>query len=761
MRIFAACLLAGASLLATAAYAAPDADTTAADAPAAHENTEIVVIGRGESRQVQRLGNEDIAELAAGTSPLKAIEKLPSVNFQGADPFGAYEWAERISIRGFNQNQLGFTLDGIPLGDATYGNVNGLHISRAITSENVGEVRVSQGAGSIGTQATNNLGGTLEFFSRDPEAEMGAQLNATYGSDHTVRLYGRFDTGLVNGDGPGAWVSYVHSNMDKWKGVGEQRTDQVNAKAVIPAGPVRFVGTIAWSDRHENDYQDMSLGMIKRLGSDWDNISGDYKLAVLVADVANNRGDTGAPVSNAAAGTVYPTPFATVDDAYFDAAGLRRDWLGSFGVESDKGATIHYSLKGYFHDNHGQGLWYTPYVPSPGGTSPISIRTTEYDIDRKGVFGDIGGSFGFNELTVGAWYENNDFRQARRFYALNSRGAPDRFSLDFQENPFATQWDFRYNTKTVQYYVEDKLTFGDLVVNLGWKGFDVRNSADPIVAGGLASGKIKVTDWFQPHAGFAYTIAPGAELFGGFTQVTRAFVSSATTGPFATTQAGFDALGNLKPESSDTYELGGRFRRGPFNGLLAGYYADFQNRLLAQTTGAGIVGNPAILQNVGSVRSWGIEAAGEARLGYGFTAYASYSYNDSTYRDDVFNSVGALIAHTKGKTVVDAPKHLLKGELGYEGERFFGRVGGNYMSKRYFTYENDQSVAGRVIFDATVGVKLDLGGRKFELQGNATNLFDKHYVSTIGTNGFGNKGDNQTLMVGAPQQFFITLKAGI
>ncbi|WP_163452224.1 hypothetical protein, partial [Escherichia coli] len=74
------------------------------------------------------------------------------------------------------------------------------------------------------------------------------------------------------------------------------------------------------------------------LGYKWDNISNDYALAVRVADIANNRGETGAPVSNAAAGTVYPAPFLTVDDAYFDAAGLRRDWLGSFGVESIGGA---------------------------------------------------------------------------------------------------------------------------------------------------------------------------------------------------------------------------------------------------------------------------------------------------------------------------------------------------------------------------------------------------------------------------------------
>jgi len=770
IRIVSACLLAGTALswplAAQAADKPADDDKAAAatptaddNAPAAADTTDIIVIGRGESRQVQRIGAADIDILPSGTSPLKAISKLPGVNFQSADPFGAYEWSERVSIRGFNQNQLGFTLDGIPLGDGSYGNVNGLHISRAISSENIGETRVSQGAGSIGTQATNNLGGTVEFFSSDPTETFGVTANGTYGSDNAVRAFFRLDTGVLGDNGPSAYVSYAYLDTDKWKGWGSQRQSQVNAKFVAPVTPgVRLVGTFDFSARRENDYQDMSLDMIKRLGWNWDNISNDFPLAVKVADVGANTGYTGAPKLNPAAGTSWPAPFANADDAYFDAAGLRNDYLASLGAESTGNSRIKWNLKGYYHSNHGQGIWYTPYVPSPSGV-PISIRTTEYDIRRKGVFGSVGSDFGqLGEITVGGWYERNDFRNARRFYGLDSRLAPTRDSLDFQEGAFATQWDFQYHTDTVQYYVEDKLTFGRLTINLGWKGYDVRMSATPIVSGGLAQGKIKTTDWFQPHAGLVYKLGGQAEVFGGFTEVTRAFVASATGGPFATTQLGFNNLGNLKPETSDTYELGARVRSGPFTGSIAGYYIDFQNRLIAFANGAGIIGNPAILQNVGSVRSYGIEATGQVKLPYGFGLFASYAYNDSTYRDNVFDAKGVLIANTADKTVVDAPKHIASGEITYDGQLFFGRIGANYMSKRYFTYENDQSVPGRVLFDATIGVRFDVAGHKLELQGNATNLFDKKYIATIGSNGFGNKGDAQTLLVGAPQQFFVTLK---
>jgi iron complex outermembrane receptor protein len=704
------------------------------------EESEIVVFGKGETRQVQQVSSKELLILAPGTSPLKAIEKLPSVSFQSADPFGTYEWSSRVSIRGFNQNQLGYTLDGIPLGDSSYGNNNGLHIGRAIISENIGVTRVSQGSGSIGTQATNNLGGTLEFFSADPSDGLGVDANLTYGSSNTMRAFGRINFGEAGG--VRGFLSGVYHNADKWKGGGEQRSMHVNAKAIIPVGDAEFDAFFSYSDRAEQDYQDLSLEMINRLGYDHDNYFPNYAKAISAA-----RG-------------VYAAPINNIDDSYYDASGLRKDTLGSYGLTAPLADGVTFKIKAYYHDNTGQGTWGTPYVASPNGV-PMSARTTEYDIQRGGVFSSLNAEVGDHAVTVGGWYEHNDFTQARRFYAYQSNTTPGLDHTKFLRNPFFTQWLFDFNTDTLQYYVQDKISLGDLTINLGWKGFQVNNESDPRIQGSLAAGKIKSQDWFQPHAGVAYKLTEKAEIFGGFTQVTRAFVSSATSGPFATTQAGFNALvtRGLKPESSDTFELGARYNDNVFNGVIGVYYVNFRNRLLGVQTGAGIVGNPAILQNVGSVRSLGFEAAGDVRLGGGMTLFASYSYTGATYRENVITPT-AVIA-TKGKEVVDTPKHLLRGEVAYDSDAFFGRVGANYMSKRYFNYLNDRSVPGRVLLDATVGYRLDAGLRApLELQLNATNLFGKDYVSTIGSNGFGNSGDNQTLLAGSPRQIFVTLKAG-
>jgi iron complex outermembrane receptor protein len=249
---------AGALLLPAGQAFAAEAAADAADASASVE--ELVVYGKGESRQVQQIAIQEVEQAAPGTSPIKLVEKLPGVNFQSADAFGAYEWSTRISIRGFNQNQLGFTLDGVPLGDMSYGNHNGLHISRAITNENIGRVELAQGAGALGVASTSNLGGTLQFFSRDPSEAMGGQLNVTGGQDNMYRVFGRYDTGAIAAlGGLRAYASVASQETEKWKGGGEQKQFQYDFKAVLPLGEGDLTAFYNGSQRREQDYQDLSF----------------------------------------------------------------------------------------------------------------------------------------------------------------------------------------------------------------------------------------------------------------------------------------------------------------------------------------------------------------------------------------------------------------------------------------------------------------------------------------------------------------------
>ena len=731
---------------------------------ASAEDAEIIVFGRGQVRQVTEIGQADLRQTVAGSSPFKAIEKLPGVNFQSADPFGVYEWSTRISLRGFNQNQLGFTLDGVPLGDMSYGNTNGLHISRAIISDNIGNVRVSQGAGALGTASTSNLGGTIEFASRDPGKEFNVGGNATYGSQDTVRGFASIDTGDMGGLRGN--ISYGYLDAKKWKGVGSQRSHQANAKAVYDfAGGGNLTGFVNFTDRRENDYQDLSLEQISRLGYDWDNISNNWPLALRLAQIGANRRDVGGFVPRVpnTAGTVFPAPFISVDDAYYDAGGLRRDWLGGLKLNVPLTDRLNANVQGYYHKNKGQGSWFTPYLAGPSGND-VSFRTTEYGIERIGFLGDLSADLGNHALKLSLWWENNDFDQARRFYDVTGTSVPSTNALTYQVNPFFTQWFNNYNTRTFQYAVQDQWALSDAIsISAGFKGQSVALQArENIVTGRLALGAIKSEDFFLPQVGALYKFGGDAgEVFANYTENQRAFTAAATSGPFATTQAGFDAIRpSLRPERSKTVEAGYRFGTGSLNGVVAGYYVDFSNRILATQTGAGIVGNPTVLANVGSVRALGVEAGVTWRIVPPLTLTASYAYNDSTYRDNVINALGVVTQAIAGKTVVDSPRHIGNIELAYDQDGFYARANGNFMSKRFFTFSNDKSVPGRAILDARLGYRFAGSGflDGFGIEGSVTNLTNRRFVATIGSNGYGFAGDNQTLLAGAPRQWFVTLR---
>ncbi len=774
--------LASAAALASIFYAQADAqddDATGAQLAAVDE---ILVLGQGQARQVQTLEADDLKLETPGTSPIKLVERLPGVAVSGADTFGAYEWAVRINIRGFNQNQLGFNLDGVPLGDMSYGNHNGLHISRAIISEDLGRVELAQGSGSLDVAASNNLGGALKFFSRDPSDEAGIELSGTYGSDHTWRGYAHAESGEIGEFGTKIYGSYLNSTTEKWKGEGEQNAEMFAFKLAQPLGDAALTAYYNFSDRREQDYQDLSLEMIDRLGYEWDNFGyQNYGLAVNVADIGHNRGDTGAAPTNPGAGTVYPAPIATVDDAYLDASGLRRDNLGYVKLDVPVTDIVSFSLQGYVHDNVGQGLWGTPYVTSPNANTPgattdnapFSIRTTEYDIFRTGLIGSVSLTLGDHAVKGGVWLEENDFKVSRRFYALD-RAAPNRFFHDMQENPFFTQWAYAFDTETLLFYIQDDWQVTDrLMLSAGFKNLHVDNvirtqtiNSAPPVAGSDSDldGAIATDKNFLPQAGLTYEVSDTTEAFFSYAKNVSAFnsvVFGAT--PFSSrSQAVFDvAKATLKPETSQTFEAGLRTSGDRFQAGGAVYFVKFDDRLLAISQGPGIVGNAPVLSNVGSVRTFGAELIGVYNFTDALSLTGSYSYNNSEYRDDVVNQQGVVVAATEGATVVNTPKHIANGDLTYDDGALFVSVGANYLGDRFFTYTNQGGrVDGRLLVDASIGYRLSghwlLDG--LEAQLNISNIFDKRYAGTLGTNGFVNTGDSQTLIAGAPRQIFATIR---
>jgi iron complex outermembrane receptor protein len=722
--------LAAASGLAAAADAVPVLDT-------------VSTFGRGDVRQVESITAAEIAQLPPGSSPLEAIARFPSVKFDSADSQGAYEWSARITVRGFNQNQLGFTLDDIPLGDMSYGNYNGLHISRAVITENVGRATLAQGAGSLETASSSNLGGTIQFYSLDPSKKFGAFAAQSVGSHSDRRSVLRVESGET-GVGRG-YISFVDQQGDKWKGTGEHRSAQINFKYALDFGQSKLTAIYNTSRRREIDYQDLNAG---QLGASYnlDNTYPDFNAALNIANTVCGHGTT--------------TLTSACNYQYYAGSGLRNDELAAVTLDAALSDTVRFKNTVYNHHDRGDGLWYTPYTAS-SATMPISIRTTEYGINRSGLNSALSINAGSHDIKTGVWLETNYFGQARRFYAINSAtDVPSPYVMP--SNPALTQWQYQFKTTTEQFFLADTWHASEhLTVNGGFKSLSADVHGDLVAGSGKAAGDIKSQKSFLPQLGVNYTLAGGYELFANYAQNMHTLVGAGTSGPFSASVTGFNAIkSSLQPETAHTIEGGLRFGDRDYDGVAALYHVSFENRLLAVTQGVGIQGLAAVVANVGGVTMDGAEYASTWRFAPTWSWYNALGYNRSTYDSDYLDN--GNVRHTAGQRVVDVPGTTLKTILSTNWNGYFANLGADYEGPRYYTYSNDGRVGGRTLVSLSGGYRAqDLGMvKEATLEFSVTNLTDKKYASTIGSNGFvySDPGAvaNPTLQAGAPRAFFVT-----
>lgn len=775
------------------------AQPAAATTPALKNTETVVVTAPGETRVEQAISMPMLQEQTPGTSPIKSVSQLPSVNFTAADPTGSYEWAVRISVRGFNQNQLGFTLDDIPLGDMSYGNWNGLHISRAIIDDNVGRMVLSQGTGSLETASTSNLGGTIQFYSSDPTDTRRIRVAQSFGSFNTYRTFVRYDSGLLGSTK--FYLSGAYNMADKWRGSGEtnQKYWQLNGKLMHFVGDRGVLSAfIDVSDRREVDYQDVTRAWNKKLGYRWDNY-GDWSKAVVAgyatelayASTGNNSCGTSGVAASAygfqGAVGALDAGEDPCDAAYYGGAGLRKDVFG--GITYKLALTDRWTMKliGYGHRNDGRGLWFTPYTPTYDNyyaptkiVSPISERTSEYAITRGGMIYSLSYETPRNKVEGGFWFEGERWALARRFYGTSAT-SPLHSLYDFPTNPFYTAWDYNFNSTVYDAHLQDTYKATDkLTLSAGFKMEETLTDGEltpafkssytyTTVVGSYAQGSLMSGKPFLPQVGANYKLNASSEVFGDAAYNVRSYVPGGYgygTSPWGTTQVGFNALkSTLKPETSWTEEVGYRFSN-PVAAVQGSYFhVNFQNRLLAFANGSGIQGDPSTLNNAGGVTTNGVDGSVSLHVGPQFTLYNGVTWNRSTYDSNVLKSDGSCLytnadgscLSIKGKMNVDSPEGLYKSSLEWHHAGAFAHVGADYMSTRYYTYSNDDKIPGRFLADLGLGYSRESLGafRDLKMQFNVANLLNSTYIGPIGTNGFtatyAQSLTNPTLQVGAPR----------
>ncbi|MEI2430922.1 TonB-dependent receptor [Lysobacter yananisis] len=776
---FAALALAIATALAAAPVHAADAAAGAAadsaDATAAGEARDattldaVSVIGLGETRQVQRVKLADIEKTVAGTSPQKILNKLPGISVQSNDAYGANEESQTISLRGFNQRLLGYTLDGIPLGDNSYGNYNGLGISRALIGENLAGAELAAGIGSLGTASTSNLGGTLQYFSADPEAEFGLRVAQTFGSDSTRRTYARLDTGEHGGFS--MYLSGSLLSADMWSRPHDnQDQNQVNLKALYTFGDGnRISAFVSSAETSQANYAYLSKALLAR-GADWDwNLyKPDWQRALSAAYCApkpwpaNKAGDRRCK---------FESPAATIDDAYYASRALRTDHLAALAGEFNLGEGLRLNAQTYYHDDRGQGHWWSPgnwSYPNTAKEIPISIRSTNYGINRYGAMASLNWEVGIHRIQGGFWYESNHHDVQRNFYFIDGPINDDRFLNDPDRRLFFQK--YRINTR--QAYLQDTMSLldGRLTVDVGAKSTQVDMRATQVPSKMMevpnASGRLETKDSFLPQLGVGYKLGEGRELFAAYTENVAAFVGGGAGGPLAIGQAAFDAQkADLKPEESKTLEAGYRQVGETYQASLSVYKVRFDNRLLSLNPCSSIEAGtrPECITkffNVGSVDSYGSELVFIWKPIDGLQWYNALSWNKSTYQDNYID--GGKVVPTSGKRVVDVPDTMFSSEVSYSRGPWLASVSGKYTGKRYYTYLNDNGFGGYTTFDAALRYTFDAMGplRQWSVSLNASNLTDKRTASNLTAFSASDpQGKTYAFHANAPRQLFLTLDA--
>ena len=730
-----------------------------ADAADSGEVETIVVTDTKATRSSVDLAGNEIQALLPGMNPLKAIETLPGVVFTTADPWGANEQNQSLYIHGFNAQQLGYTLDGVPLGDGNYGEWNGLGLSRAVISETVSRVNLATGAGALGTASTSNLGGAIETFTSDPRKEMGGQLDQTFGSDSAYRTFARFDTGDI-GFNSYAYVAYLHQDQRAWDFDGHQGGDQVNAKFVHEGADGKLTLFGDFSLHTDPNEDSITLGP----GTAAAPYTRPFAYPNLASYEAYIAGSPSLNPQKGALGNYFPN--------YFSAE-QREDELAYAKYEWSVADDIKWTNLGYFQNSRGRGIVGGPanasfptYLPIGGTTSTsyfagltpqqvvnayggsgIAVRTTEYSIDRSGLTSNLDWELDKHAIQAGLWFENDFATQMRRWYPFSGANndltpydvpsAPATISgaaaLALLQsgatlgNTAITQYGFHSDTKDLQAHLQDQWqALDDLLVSAGFKSslqwasgwFPVQQAGTP-----LPQGTIDTNKYVLPEIGAIYDVTPDDHLFFNVQENLHQLMNygaGALSAWSTQSQGTFDQFkANSHPERAWVYEAGYRFKHDLGIGWLSGvegqveyYHVDFNNRLLNitsnSTTGLPILGTftapQTLLVNVGGVTTDGSDLAATLHFGEHFSLYNAVSYNFSKYDSSYCSSVNAngtcatgKTVLTAGKSVVDDPKWTDKVVLSSNYGPFEGQLTGDFIGRRFSTYTNDQSVGSTFV----------------------------------------------------------------
>ena len=745
-------------MAATPVLAQTAADSSNEGQPRAKDDTvrlgTITIIGDGGKLGAGQMLNEDAVKgrstvtkaateknLVTG-NPFQALALLPGINTFNHDATGLFGGG--LNIRGFGADQLGFTINGVPVNDS--GNF-AVYPQEYADQENLCTQTVSQGNPDVDAPHAGATGGNVGITSCDPEDKARFRFAQTLGGLSLSRTFARVDTGRFADDKAKVFLSLSHTQADKWKGEGGAKKDHLDAAFRWDLTPDNTIlGSVLYNKAINNNIWSMSLAQLNANGYNWDYASTFAGHLPAGAGVQKETSTSPAyyklsvnPFENAIAS--LSGSFKLANETYLKVQPYY--WFG-FGTGGTQQAAL--SETAFLNKTTGK-TGAAVDLNGDGDTldTVLVARSSVTHTQRPGVTAEVSTTLDNHQLRFGVWFERAVHIQTQPAVPVSATGEPADIWLQNGEilrsdgTPYQGR-DWKTVSTAYQFYASDNITFmGDRgLISLGVRApkvtRDVTNNANEAFT--TAYNITRSYSDVLPQLGARFNIDKSQQLFFNIGKNFRAAPNFAFTGSnvkLNATTGQVELLTEAMPETSVMTDLGYRLQTRDFSMSATFFNAKFRDR---QANAYDPNTLASVYMNAGRVNNRGLELeAGTAPFLGGFTAYASLTAQSSEMQDDITVAKGQTLP-TTGKQFTLVPDRMIGASLQYVRGPFYARLKMKYTGSEYATLMNDEQVPGYTSGDFDAGYTFGNVGMlsNVQLRFNISNITNAQYRSpTSGT----------------------------
>jgi len=681
---------------------------------------------------------EELAKQRPTGNAYEALELMPAVNSYNYDATGLFGGG--LTLRGFNSDQIGATINGVPVNDS---GSFAVYPQEYVDQENTCTQFVTQGSTDVDSPQIGATGGNFGITTCDPSKTKRIRIAQTLGQLNLSKTYLRYDSGVIDSIKTRFFISASHAQSDKWKGEGGAKRDHVDMGFRTDFDKFNYIsGTVLYNRAINQNISSFSLADLAKFGYNYDYAT------TFVGHAAPTPGKAGSDTNSAFGDAYYQLTKNPFENVIASVIGKMR-----IGENTDI-KVIPYFWYGYGTGGNQQKLQAeNAFLNKATGknTAAVDLNGDGDTLDRvivanssvtrtnrPGVTASITHTIGDHQILGGFWFERATHEQFGPMVAVDANGnAADIWLKNGRiMRPDGTPYqsrDWRTISTSSQVFLQDTINLlnDKLAINVGVRApnmnRDFTNKANEGSNSGVDYNIEKTYREILPQLGARYQIDNNNQVFFSLAKNMKAppnFVYSTTNNVVLVNNKPTMPV-DVKAETSLNIDLGYRLQSDKLTAQATVYSVDFRDR---QATAYDPVANLSSLTSVGKVKTYGAEFELGNTPVNGFSFYGSLGYAHSEIQDDILVSKTASLP-TKGKQMTLTPEWKAGLSAMYETGAFYARAKVKYTGEQWATMTNDELVPAYTLVGLDFGYQFPNTSwiTKPTIRLNISNLTNKQY----------------------------------